>query len=226
MKQIVLGVLANVLRAYGMSRILGQLCTPRESVVSLRFVAYLAFVVLTSGGYYLFHCVNLNLITNLAGLFFIMSQYKGSILQKGFLSLGIYGLNVLLEALVFASLVGFYGSRRDAYESYCECITSIGMLLFAIILERTKAVRNKEVSVNPSIWLALIGTPLAGIVGVLALLHRQLFGRDTTELEVACILMANLSVFYLFGAIQEYYKDREEKIRLSDFYIEDYTGLF
>ena len=51
MSQIVLGVLANVLRAYGMSRILGQLCTRKEYRANLRFAAYLVFVTLTSGGY-------------------------------------------------------------------------------------------------------------------------------------------------------------------------------
>ncbi len=212
MSQIVLGVLANVLRAYGMSRILGQLCTPKEDRANLRFAAYLVFVTLTSGGYYLFHSVPLNLITNLAGLYFIMSQYKGGILQRGFLALGIYALNVLMEALVFASLVGFYGRQRNAYESYCECITNMGILLFALILERTKAVKNRAISVKPSIWLALIGTPFVSIGGVLALFDRNLPSKDATEIEIICILTANLSVFYLFGSIQEYYKDREEKI--------------
>lgn len=212
MSQIVLGVLANVLRAYGISRILAQLCTPKKDRAGLRFAAYLLFVALTSGGYYLFHSVPLNVATNLVGLYFIIIQYKGNILQRGFLALGIYALNVLLEALVFASLVGFYGSQRDAYESYCECITSICMLLFAIILERTKTIKNRAISVNPSIWMALISTHLAGIAGVFVLLDRELSGRNTTEIEVTCILVANLSIFYLFGAIQEYYKDREEKI--------------
>ena len=212
MSQIVLGVLANLLRAYAISRILRQFCMPKEGRAYLRFATYLTFVAMTSGGYYLFHSIPLNLATNLTGLYFIMSQYKRSILQRGFLTLGIYSLNALLEALVFASLVGFYGSQRYIYESYCECIANMGILLITIILERTKVVKNRNVSVNPKIWIALIGTHLAGIGGVLALLDRELSGRDTNEIEVVCILAANLSVFYLFGTIQEYYKDREEKI--------------
>ena len=46
----------------------------------------------------------------------------------------------------------------------------------------------------------------------MALFDRNLPSKDATEIEIICILTANLSVFYLFGSIQEYYKDREEKI--------------
>lgn len=211
MGQIVLGVLANVLRVYGISRLLRQFCSPKDGHTILRQMACLGFVALTSGGYYLLHSPFVNLCTNLAGFGLLLSRYEGGIWQKCFMSLGIYSLNVLTEGVVFASLVGFYGSRRDSYESFCECITSVGILLLAIILERTKAVKQEAVCVKPGIWLALIGTPLVSMGSMLALLERELSGRNITEMEIASILIVNLSVFYLFGAIQEYYRDREEK---------------
>lgn len=210
MERIVLGVIANVLRTYAIYRFMNLLYFPKVENKVLKNGVYILFVVLTSGGYYIFQNTYVNILTNLIGLVLIVSIYQGS-LKKNVLSIfSIYSVNVVIESLVFAVITTDTGGNY-ILESVNECITSIGILLFVVILEKTKAIKNKEFQIGFSLWSGLISVPIISIMIILVLLNSSSLHANNIEIEIIGILIINLVIFFLYGAIQDYYKQKMEK---------------
>ena len=82
MQEIILGVMANILRTYAIYRFM-EVMNPLKTVSRrLKILMYSGFIVLTSGGYYLFHNQIINIMTNLTGLMLILLIYKESLEKK------------------------------------------------------------------------------------------------------------------------------------------------
>lgn len=168
------------------------------------------FVILTSGGYYLLNNQYVNIFTNLVGLVLIVSTYQGSIKKNVLSIISIYSVNVVIESLVF-SIIKTNGKSSDILESVNECIVSIGILLFVVVLEKTRAIKEKEFQIRSSLWLWLISVPVISIVIILLMLNSTGLGERNIEIEIAGILVINLAIFYLYGAVQDYYRQKIEK---------------
>src|SRR5699024_2335820 len=121
--------------------------------------------------------------------------------------ISIYSVNVVIESLVF-SIINMSGQSSDILESVNECIVSIGILLFVVILEKTKAIKKKEFQINSSLWLWLISVPVISIIIIVIMLNSTGLKDNIIEIEIAGILIINLAIFYLYGAIQDYYKQK------------------
>jgi len=119
-------------------------------------------------------------------------------------------VNVVIESPVFAIITTDVGSDH-ILESVNECIASIGMLLFVVILEKTKAVKNKEFQIGFSLWSALMSVPVISIIIILVLLNSAALHANNIEIAITGMLIINLVIFYLYGAIQDYYKQKLEK---------------
>lgn len=112
MQEIILGVMANILRTYAIYRFM-EVMNPLKTVSRrLKILMYSGFVVLTSGGYYLFHNQIINIMTNLTGLMLILLIYKESLEKKIVFAIGIYSINVVIESLVF-SATGLYKDYEE-----------------------------------------------------------------------------------------------------------------
>lgn len=210
MERVILGVIANVLRTYAIYRFIGLFYFSKTENKWIKSGVYVLFVMLTSGGYYLLNNQYVNIFTNLVGLSLIVSTYQGSI-KKNILSIiSIYSVNVVIESLVF-SIIKTNGQSRDILESVNECIVSIGILLFVVVLEKTKAIKKKEFQISSSLWLWLISVPVISIIIILLMLNSTGLGERIIEIEIAGILVINLAIFYLYGAIQDYYRQKIEK---------------
>lgn len=210
MERIVLGVIANILRSYAIYRFMKLLYSEEKKNEFLKFSAYVLFVVLTSGGYYLLQNTYVNILTNIVGLILIVSRYQGSLKKNILTVLSIYSVNVVVESLVFSIITTNTGSDY-ILESVNECITSMGILLFVVILEKTKAIKNKEFQIDFSLWSGLISVPVISIIIIVMLLKSSSLSADYIEIEIMGILIINLVIFYLYGAIQDYYKQKIEK---------------
>ena len=210
MERVILGVIANVLRTYAIYRFIGLFYFSKTENKWIKSGVYVLFVMLTSGGYYLLNNQYVNIFTNLVGLSLIVSTYQGSI-KKNILSIiSIYSVNVVIESLVF-SIIKTNRQSRDILESVNECIVSIGILLFVVVLEKTKAIKKKEFQISSSLWLWLISVPVISIIIILLMLNSTGLGEHIIEIEIAGILVINLAIFYLYGAIQDYYRQKIEK---------------
>lgn len=151
-----------------------------------------------------------NIFTNLVGLVLIVSTYQGSIKKNVLSIISIYSVNVVIESLVF-SIIKTNGKSSDILESVNECIVSIGILLFVVVLEKTRAIKEKEFQIRSSLWLWLISVPVISIVIILLMLNSTGLGERNIEIEIAGILVINLAIFYLYGAVQDYYRQKIEK---------------
>lgn len=210
MERVILGIIANVLRTYAIYRFIGLFYFSKTENKWIQSGVYVLFVILTSGGYYLFHNQYINIFTNLVGLVLIVSTYQGSIRKNALSIISIYSVNVVIESLVF-SIINMSGQSSDILESDNECIVSIGILLFVVILEKTKAIKKKEFQINSSLWLWLISVPVISIIIIVIMLNSTGLKDNIIEIEIAGILIINLAIFYLYGAIQDYYKQKLEK---------------
>lgn len=207
---MILGVIANVLRTYAIYRFIGLFYFSKTENKWIKSGVYVLFVMLTSGGYYLLNNQYVNIFTNLVGLSLIVSTYQGSI-KKNILSvISIYSVNVVIESLVF-SIIKTNRQSIDILESVNECIVSIGILLFVVVLEKTKAIKKKEFQISSSLWLWLISVPVISIIIILLMLNSTGLGENIIEIEITGILVINFAIFYLYGAVQDYYRQKIEK---------------
>ncbi len=210
MERVILGVIANVLRTYAIYRFIGLFYFSKTENKWIKSGVYVLFVMLTSGGYYLLNNQYVNIFTNLVGLSLIVSTYQGSI-KKNILSvISIYSVNVVIESLVF-SIIKTNRQSIDILESVNECIVSIGILLFVVVLEKTKAIKKKEFQISSSLWLWLISVPVISIIIILLMLNSTGLGENIIEIEITGILVINFAIFYLYGAVQDYYRQKIEK---------------
>lgn len=210
MERVILGVIANVLRTYAIYRFIGLFYFSKTENKWIKSGVYVLFVILTSGGYYLLNNQYVNIFTNLVGLVLIVSTYQGSIKKNVLSIISIYSVNVVIESLVF-SIIKTNGKSSDILESVNECIVSIGILLFVVVLEKTRAIKEKEFQIRSSLWLWLISVPVISIVIILLMLNSTGLGERNIEIEIAGILVINLAIFYLYGAVQDYYRQKIEK---------------
>lgn len=207
---MILGVIANVLRTYAIYRFIGLFYFSKTENKWIKSGVYVLFVILTSGGYYLLNNQYVNIFTNLVGLVLIVSTYQGSIKKNVLSIISIYSVNVVIESLVF-SIIKTNGKTSDILESVNECIVSLGILLFVVVLEKTRAIKKKEFQIRSSLWLWLISVPVISIVIILLMLNSTGLGERNIEIEIAGILVINLAIFYLYGAVQDYYRQKIEK---------------
>lgn len=210
MERVILGVIANVLRTYAIYRFIGLFYFSKTENKWIKSGVYVLFVILTSGGYYLLNNQYVNIFTNLVGLVLIVSTYQGSIKKNVLSIISIYSVNVVIESLVF-SIIKTNGKTSDILESVNECIVSIGILLFVVVLEKTRAIKKKEFQIRSSLWSWLISVPVISIVIILLMLNSTGLGERNIEIEIAGILVINLAIFYLYGAVHDYYRQKIEK---------------
>lgn len=214
MERILLGVVANCLRTYAIFRFVRLLLPSKIKNKLLSIVVYTLFIILTSGGYYLFHTWYINIFTNILGLIFIVLMYQKNFFKDVLTIMCIYSVNIVIESLVF-SVVGMYERSAAITESVNECITSIGILIFVVVLEKTKAVKQKEFKLTVSLWFGLISVPIISIIIILELLNFYTVHKKSIEIEITGILIINLVIFYLYGAIQDYYIQKIENEEFS-----------
>lgn len=205
---IILGITANILRTYTIYRFMELLYLPKKK--EMKWPLYCLFVILTSGGYYLFYNMYVNIGTNIFGLLLITILYKGRVLKKILVTLCIYSVNIVVESLVFALVIERMKSE-SIMEGVNECITSIGIFLFVLVLEKTKAVKNNDLQIRLSTWIALFSVPIISIIMILLSLGNYRFGLNLTEIGLIGILIINAVIFYLYGSVQDYYKQKIER---------------
>ena len=210
MQNIVLEILANIMRCYAIYRFMELLYQPKENRKSYKMLPYIFLVILTSGGFYLFHNVFVNIMTNILGLLLITTMYKGTLWKKGLLVAAIYVVNIVVESLVFFSLsstLKVNGIKQAVY----ECLTSMGIFFCVILLERTIVIKKYEFQMNLQIWMSLFFVPFISIIIILDLIGIKFPGVREGEIEIAGILVMNLLIFYLYGAMQDYCQQKIER---------------
>ena len=214
MQEIILGVMANILRTYAIYRFM-EVMNPLKTVSRrLKILMYSGFVVLTSGGYYLFHNQIINIMTNLTGLMLILLIYKESLEKKIVFAIGIYSINVVIESLVF-SATGLYKDYDEMTRSIKECITSLGIYFCVFLLERTCFKKERQFPIRTSLWVMMLSVPAFSIIEVFCMWQANYNNKRLISMEIIGILITNIAIFYLYDALQDYYEQKSEKEKLA-----------
>lgn len=210
MQEIVVGVLANILRTYAIYRFMELSNVSKPVSWRLRLLVYSTFVILTSGGYYLLHSQIINLLTNLTGFAFIILIYKGSLKRRVIFGIGIYAINVIIESFVF-SVTGLHKEYDELTRSIRECFTSLGILFSVFFLERVGFKPERKSFIKTSVWIMMLCVPVFSIVEIFCMWQVNYNNNQYISVEIAGVLIINISIFYLYDALQDYYMQRSEK---------------
>lgn len=209
-RSMILGVMANILRTYTIYKFMEMFYLSKNVKSCWKFIVYTIYVCLTSGGYYIFHNTLLNIFTNILGLFLIILLYYGNLWKNCLIIVCIYCVNIAMESFVF-SLIKIGRNSDIILESINECITSIGLLILVIIIEKTRAIKAKDYHMKISLWLALISIPVVSNFIIINLVYKKMYNEKYVQIEILGILLINIVVFYLYGALQDYYRQKVEK---------------
>lgn len=207
MTDIIIGVIANIVRTYAIYCFMHSFFDTKIDR-RFEFLAYAGYVLATSGGYYLFYSIPINLITNLGGLFLITFLYRSSILKKVGTVVLIYVVNIVIESIVLFSF-SYNQGIRPIMESVCECITSIIILAIANIVERKILTHRNQLQLGNGTWILLSLVPSISIVMVIILILFEPVEYMIVS-EMIGLLFINLIIFYLYDAIERYYVQKVE----------------
>lgn len=171
---------------------------------------YAGFVVVNSFGYYLFNNMFVNISTNIIGLLFITILYKSNFLKKLLMVVLIYIVNIIVESGVLYAFS--YDMNTDILGvSVYECITSMGILLIVVLLEKTISVKIKNFQIEGFLWVLLLGIPIVSISMVVILVRNEIEKSYLIVVEVSGLLVINLIIFYLYNALENFYIQKKEQ---------------
>lgn len=214
MDGIIVGILGNILRTYAVYRLMELFYEPKKIRKEWKFLAYVCFVVLTSGGYYLFRRVNINAWTNIVGLALIVSCYKGKIAKNIMVITCIFTMNAITEGLIVLSL--FRNLEMSVMvASLSQCLASIVIFLEVEILGRTISVKEKGFRLPLHMWLGLMAVPILNFCVLAEGVERRLLYGERLEFSAAGALTSTLLIFFLYGALENYYKEQSDRAEFT-----------
>ena len=127
----------------------------------------------------------------------------------GFLEI-IRVVNLIVESGVL--YIFSYDMQTDIFwVSVYECITSMGILLIVVLLEKTISVKRKNSQIEGFLWVVLLGIPIVSIGMVVVLVRNEIEKSYLIVVEVIGLLVINLIIFYLYNALENFYIQKKEQ---------------
>lgn len=210
MEAIFLSLFANIIRTYAIYRCMEHFFLSKDKNRISKLCMYAGFVVVNSFGYYLFNNMFVNISTNIIGLLFITILYKSNFLKKLLMVVLIYIVNIIVESGVLYAFS--YDMNTDILGvSVYECITSMGILLIVVLLEKTISVKIKNFQIEGFLWVLLLGIPIVSISMVVILVRNEIEKSYLIVVEVSGLLVINLIIFYLYNALENFYIQKKEQ---------------
>lgn len=210
MEPIFLSLFANIIRMYAIYRCMEHFFLSKDENKISKICMYTGFVFVNSVGYYLFNNMFINISTNIIGLLFITTLYKCNFLKKLLMVVLIYIINIIVESGVL--YIFSYDMQTDIFwVSVYECITSMGILLIVVLLEKTISVKRKNSQIEGFLWVVLLGIPIVSIGMVVVLVRNEIEKSYLIVVEVIGLLVINLIIFYLYNALENFYIQKKEQ---------------
>ena len=210
MEPIFLSLFANIIRMYAIYRCMEHFFLSKDENKISKICMYTGFVLVNSVGYYLFNNMFINISTNIIGLLFITTLYKCNFLKKLLMVVLIYIIYIIVESGVL--YIFSYDMQTDIFwVSVYECITSMGILLIVVLLEKTISVKRKNSQIEGFLWVVLLGIPIVSIGMVVVLVRNEIEKSYLIVVEVIGLLVINLIIFYLYNALENFYIQKKEQ---------------
>jgi two-component system sensor histidine kinase AgrC len=214
MEGILLGIIGNIIRVYAIYRGMEVLFDSKKELRWHKISAYFCFILFTSAGYYLVHQVYITFTLNILSLSIISLCYTGTVLKKIVVVTSIYVVNIMTESLLLF-MPESYPGQDSVTEGILQCIMGMGMLVIAVLYEKTIKLRTKNMELPVYLWGSVLLIPLLSFAMMLKItMIRRNFGESVTELILG-ILIINVLIIYLYDALQNYYKEKADKENLE-----------
>lgn len=211
--QEVLGILANVLRTYAIYRFMELFTSSKDISWRAKLAVYSTFILLTSGSHYIVHNHIITYLMSFLGLTLVTFIYEEDLKKKMIFAIGIFTINVVVESLAF-SIIGLYEEYDELTRFIRKCAISLGIYFCVFLLEHTNLKSEGRLGIKTSVWLMMLCVPVFSIIEVFYIWQTGYGRKYYMSIEIAGILFINIAVFYLYGGLQDYYKQKIEKEEL------------
>lgn len=205
---ILLGLLANGVRFYAIKRFIDIFLSNDECRWKHTWILYVLACIWTSLIYGLFMSPALNIISNLTGFLLLVLPYKVKFSRKLLIAFMIYVVNFLVDSIVVV-LFTKYIVGEPVNQIY-ECVTSLVILLIAVLLERTIS-SERDTSLPVFYRIALCLVPVISIACIYYMVMTAINLKMTVVVVAASVLFINILDFYLYNSLVQFYSARIEK---------------
>lgn len=205
MYNCIVALLANALRFYALKHFVGIFVQKEACKWKHIFVLYAIGWGWTSVISLRFSSPAMNIISNVASFFLIFLPYRIKTTKKCLAVFTIYVINALVDSVVILSLTK-YTVGQPVNQVY-ECITSLILLLIAIIIQRTTE-SEKEITLPVLNMIALLMVPVVSIVYIYYLIIIAHERKEVVVFASLMFLFINILIFYLYHSLLKFYSAR------------------
>ncbi len=205
---LLLGLLANGVRFYAIKHFIGIFLSKDECRWKHTWILYVIACIWTSLIYGLFMSPALNIISNLTGFLLLVLPYKVKLLRKLLIAFMIYVVNVLVDSIVVVSFTKYI--IGEPVNQIYECVTSLVILLIAVILEKT-ILAERDINLPLYYRVALTLVPVISIACIYYMDMTVIQFRMTVIIVSAGVLFTNILIFYLYNSLVQFYSAHIEK---------------
>ena len=200
-----MALLANAMRFYALKHFVGIFVQKEACKWKHIFILYVIGWGWTSMISLRFSSPAMNIISNVISLFLIFLPYRIKTTKKCLAVFTIYVINALVDSVVILSLTK-YTVGQPVNQVY-ECITSLILLLIAVIIQRTTE-SEKEITLPTLNMIALLMVPVVSIAYIyyLVIVEHQIKG--IVIFAAMVLLFINILIFYLYHSLLKFYSAR------------------
>ena len=205
---VILILVSNIVRFYALKRFVDiffakEDCNCRHMEILYGIANFWTIII-----YYIFMSPAYNIFSNLIAFFVVVLPYQVKLSRKIVFVLLTYAVNILIDIIVVFSLAKYtVGGEVDQVYG---CVTSLGMLIVAVILEKTMLVKNE--SNLPTLYRIALGcVPTVSIFCIHYTVMADISQKMKAVIVSTGILFINLLIFYLYNSLEHFYSARIEK---------------
>lgn len=197
-------IFTNFFRTYVSVRFFGVFLERKSGKGNhnLRLSAFFACFLLTSAGYLLFQDRNVNIVTNIVGMFLIALTFEGNVKSRLVAVCIIYFFHMICDVMV-VFFFGYYDANSDMNE-YLGMMTVLFVTICEILAEKIVN-RRKRVSFLSPYWPVLLFIPSFSMVMIYFLLYARIEEHVIITIQGSCLLIINIIAFFLYGTMEEAY---------------------
>ncbi len=171
--------------------------------------------ILTSVGYLFFRDRNVNIVTNIIGLFLITFSFEGNIKTRLLSVCIVYAFNMICDVIVVKSFPDY--SIKSSISEFLGTMTVLLITICEIFIEKIILIRKKVNFISPY-WYLLLFMPLLSMVMIHFLICANIEEHLVIVIQGSCLLAINMIAFFLYGAMEEAYLTNIENNSLIQTY--------
>ncbi len=208
MFDVITALSTNLFRTFIVKRFISVFFCVKEENKSREKYYYLLFFFATTGCYLAFHFPPITIMANLITMFIIIQAYEGKIGKKLLAVILIYGVNMACDIVSTYSFSDYI--MGEGYNEISAYVTVFLISICEILVEKV-IIKNKMTAFSPPYVNILIAIPIISIAILFVLMMNNLNNQVILVLTSVGILLINILIFYLYGALLDVYLKLEER---------------